>query len=130
MKNILFLFILIISTSSFSQTQSEINEEAYNNYKKADKELNVVYQKILNDYKSDTAFLKNLKAAQKIWINFRDAEMLAKFPDREPGYYGSIQPTCWSNYLQELTEERTKRLKVWLTGIEEGNMCSGSVNIK
>jgi hypothetical protein len=56
--------------------------------------------------------------------------MLAKFPDREPGYYGSIQPTCWSNYLQELTEERTKRLKVWLTGIEEGNMCSGSVNIK
>nr|WP_290834060.1 lysozyme inhibitor LprI family protein [Flavobacterium sp.] len=119
-----------MSTSSFSQTQSEINEEAYKNYKKADKELNVVYQKILKDYKSDTAFLKNLKAAQKIWINFRDAEMLAKFPDREPGYYGSIQPTCWSNYLQELTEERTKRLKVWLTGIEEGNMCSGSVNIK
>ena len=56
--------------------------------------------------------------------------MLAKFPKREPGYYGSIQPTCWSNYLQELTEERTKRLKIWLTGIEEGNMCSGSVNIK
>jgi uncharacterized protein YecT (DUF1311 family) len=129
MKKIAFLFLLFFNLNSFAQTQSEINEEAYNNYKKADKELNAVYQKILIEYKSDIEFIKNLKTAQKIWITFRDAEMLAKFPNREPGY-GSIQPTCWSNYLQELTEERTKRLKIWLTGIEEGSMCSGSVNIK
>jgi uncharacterized protein YecT (DUF1311 family) len=130
MKNIAFLFLLLFNLNCFSQTQSEINLEAYNNYKKADKELNEVYQKILKEYKSDTEFLKNLKVAQKIWITFRDAEMLAKFPKREPGYYGSIQPTCWSNHLQELTEERIKRLKIWLTGIEEGSMCSGSVTIK
>lgn len=126
----MFLLFLLFNLNAFSQTQLEINEEAFNNYKKADKELNAVYQKILKVYKSDAEFLKNLKASQKIWITFRDAEMLAKFPKREPGYYGSIQPTCWSNYLKELTEERTKRLKIWLTGIEEGSMCSGSVNIK
>ncbi len=99
MKKITFLFLLFFNFNSFAQTQSEINEEAYNNYKKADKELNTVYQKILIEYKSDIEFIKNLKTAQKIWITFRDAEMLAKFPKREPGYYGSIQPTCWSNYL-------------------------------
>lgn len=130
MKKITFLFLLFFGLNSFSQTQLETDEEAYNNYYKADRELNIIYQQILKEYKSDAEFIKNLKKAQKIWITFRDAEMLAKFPKREPGYYGSIQPTCWSNYLQELTEERTKRLKIWLTGIEEGSMCSCSVNIK
>lgn len=130
MKKITFLFLLFFGLNSFSQTQLETDEVAYNNYYKADRELNIIYQQILKEYKSDAEFIKNLKKAQKIWITFRDAEMLAKFPKREPGYYGSIQPTCWSNYLQELTEERTKRLKIWLTGIEEGSMCSGSVNIK
>lgn len=127
MKNIIIAFFLIFVSTGFSQTQSEINQEASDNYKKADKELNVTYQKILKKYKSDTAFLKNLKIAQKIWITFRDAEMLTKFPNRDSGYYGSIQPTCWSNYLQELTEERTLKLKIWLAASQEGAVCSGSV---
>ena len=104
MKKITFLFLLFFGLNSFSQTQLETDEVAYNNYYKADRELNIIYQQILKEYKSDAEFIKNLKKAQKIWITFRDAEMLAKFPKREPGYYGSIQPTCWSNYLQELTE--------------------------
>ena len=80
MKNILFLFILIISASSFSQTQSEINEEAYNNYKKADKELNTVYQKILIEYKSDIEFIKNLKTAQKNLDYFQRCRNACKIP--------------------------------------------------
>lgn len=31
--------------------------------------------------------------------------------------------------LKELTEERTEKLKVWLNGIEEGDMCIGSVKL-
>lgn len=34
---------------------------------------------------------------------------------------------CRVSYLLELTEERTKKLKIWLTGIPEGDICSGSV---
>jgi len=35
-----------------------------------------------------------------------------------------------SIYLTELTEERTKKLKMWLTGIDEYDACSGSIKAK
>lgn len=134
MKHIIFTFLTIIgltiSNHTFGQTQLEMNQEENNKYAKADKELNSVYFQILKEYKSDAEFIKNFKNAQRIWIQFRDAEMKSKYPDREEGYYGSIQPTCWSMYLTQLTEERTKKLKVWLTGIAEGDSCPGSVKIK
>jgi hypothetical protein len=53
-----------------------------------------------------------------------------KYPDRAPGYYGSIQPVCFYNYLEELTKKRDQDLRIWLTGIEEGDTCSGSVKMK
>ena len=106
-----------------------MNQKAHKDFQKADKELNTVYQKILQEYKSDTAFIKNFKKAQKIWVQLRDAEMNAKYPTRKEGY-GSVEPMCWSMYLEELTVERTKDLKIWLDGIEEGDVCSGSVKIK
>ena len=123
-------FCVFISLTTFGQTQLQMNQGANSSYLKADKELNVVYGKILNEYKADTAFIKNFKASQRIWIQFRDAEMKAMYPDRESGYYGSIQPTCWSSYLTELTTERTKKITIWLVGIEEGDACSGSVKSK
>ena len=36
---------------------------------------------------------------------------------------------CEASYLDELTKSRIKTLKVWLDGIEEGDVCSGSVKI-
>ena len=134
MKQILFALItflcLTISNQTFGQTQLEMNQEEESNYLKADKELNLVYNQILNEYKSDAVFIKNLKNAQRIWIQFRDAEMKSKYPDREQGYYGSIHPLCWTVYLRDLTEERTNKLRAWLTGIEEGDACLGSVKMK
>jgi len=125
--SIIFCLAIIFS---FAQSQGEMNEEEAKNYQKADKELNTVYQRIIKEYKDDTAFIRNLKNAQRIWVQFRDAEMKAKYPDRKDTYYGSVQPVCWYLYKTDLTEERTKKLKVWLTGIEEGDVCSGSVKPK
>ena len=130
MRNYLILLFLFLSTNfCFAQTQLEMNDQARENYQKIDTELNSVYTKILKEYKSDTTFIKNLKIAQNIWLKFRDAEMKMKYPDREPGYYGSIQPVCWYNYLEKLTKKRTEELKIWLTGIKEGDSCSGSVKM-
>ena len=92
-----------------------MNEAEHKKTIKADQELNQVYHAVLNEYKSDTAFIKSLKASQKVWVQFRDAEMKIMYPDREPGYYGSIHPMCWSMYKTELTKERTKKLRRWLT---------------
>ena len=126
----LLLSFCLLTVLSFGQTQKELNEKADTDYQKTNKELNAVYQKILKEYSEDTVFIKNIKNAQRLWVQFRDAEMLAKYPDRQKGYYGSVQPMCWSMYKTELTLERTKVLKIWLTGIEEGDVCSGSVKIK
>jgi len=90
----------------------------------------MIYKKILFEYKSDTAFIKNLKASQRIWITFRNAELKMKFPDRERGWYGSMHPMCVSGYLENLTRARIKTLTEWLQGSEEGEGCGGSIKGK
>lgn len=126
MKQTFFFLItflcLTISNQTFGPTELE---KAQKKYLKADKELNLVYNDILKEYKADTAFIKSFKNTQRIWIQFRDAEMKSRYPDREKGHYGNIQPICWSMNLTELTEERAKKLKIRLTGIEEGDICAG-----
>ena len=124
------LVLFFLCFAGFSQTQAELNMMQYESYKKADKKLNEVYQAILKEYKSDTEFIKNLRASQRIWITFRDAEVKVKFPDREDGYYGSIHPLCISAYLEELTLDRISILTRWINGAEEGDGCSGSIDVK
>jgi uncharacterized protein YecT (DUF1311 family) len=126
----IFIFCFAISNLLFGQTQLEMNREEQDKDLKANEELNLVYKQILKAYKTDAVFIKNLKTAQRIWVQFRDAELMARFPDREPGYYGSIHPMCKSMYLKELTEERTAKLRTWLKGEDEGMGCTSSVQIK
>ena len=130
MQKLLIVIALISSLTSLGQTQTELNEAEHGKYLYVDKELNSIYQRIIQEYKGDPVFIKNLKTSQKIWIKFRNAEMKMKYPDRKPGYYGSVQPMCWSVYLTELTQERIKVLKLWWEGIGEGDVCAGSVKTK
>ena len=129
MKFILAILICFSCSIGFAQTQLEMNQQANDSYKKVNKELNEIYKQILTEYKTDTVFIKNLKSSQRIWITFRDAELKVKYPERETEYYGSIHPVCVANYLEKLTRERINTLKVWITGIEEGDCCSGSVKM-
>ena len=129
-QRILFLLLLVISLPAIAQNQQELNTEAYNSYKKADKELNRVYQHVLTEYGSlDSVFVKNLKISQRIWITFRDAELKMKYPETDPNAYGSSHSMCLSIYMEKLTKERIKTLKVWLEGIKEGDACAGSVKV-
>jgi uncharacterized protein YecT (DUF1311 family) len=131
MKTILLLLVgSFLSFNSFGQSQAQMNQEADAAYQKADQELNRTYQQILKEYRAETAFLQSLKAAQKLWIQFRDAEMKARYPAANSLVeYGSFFPVCYSNGLEELTKARTKQLRLWLTGIPEGDMCNGSVKV-
>ena len=125
----IFLTLFIALTAN-CQTQAEMNKEAAEEYDKADAELNKVYQQIMKEYAEDPTFLHALRTSQRNWITFRDSELKMKYPDREPGWYGSVQPMCVSYYLSELTNERTAKLKTWLTGTEEGDVCAGTVRPK
>jgi len=127
----LLLILLCFPMIGFGQTNIKIEENANQSYKNSDAELNEVYREILNEYSNDTIFIKALRISQRNWIKFRDSELKMKYPDRgSAGWYGSIHTLCVSNYLAELTQIRTERLKIWLTGIEEGDVCSGTVKIR
>ena len=107
-----------------------MNKIAAEDYKKADSELNRVYQQIIKEYAEDPTFLEALRTSQRNWITFRDSELKMKYPDREPAWYGSIHPMCVSIYMAELTNERTNKLMTWVKGIEEGDACAGTIQTK
>ena len=122
MKKLLSIIFITSLNTEFAQHDG-------NQYAKAEKEINAVYQQILQQYSTDKEFVTNLKAAQRLWIQFRDAEIKARYPNQTPGYYGSVYLTCVSDLKTQLTNERIKTLKLWLTGIQEGDVCSGSIRI-
>lgn len=109
-------------------TQLESNACADKQYQVADAELNRVYKAVLAKYEKDPLFIEKLRAAQRAWLAFRDAEIAAKYPHAAEGnYYGSIFPMCDALYRERLTRERTEKLREWLDGGEEGDACGGSV---
>ena len=131
MKYILCFLTFAFFQITFGQSQSEMNQEAFAHYKEKDAELNLVYSKILKEYGNEKDFIIHLKKAQNIWIQFRDAEMAMRFPKEDKGlHYGSVYPMCRSYILAEMTEQRTNKLKVWLEGIEEGEVCLGTIKMK
>ena len=124
MNRILILLFITTNISSFSQTQLEMNDDAYNDYSIADKELNNTYQKVIEKFSLDTIFIEKLRISQRIWIQFRDAELDLKYPEREPGYYGSVLPMCIGYYLAYLTKTRTESLKEFLKPYVDGDVCN------
>ena len=130
MKKIILLSVFsVLFVSLFGQNQAEMNAKAKAEYEKVDKELNQVYEKLVQDYKSDTVFIKSTKEAQRQWVKFRDAQVKMKYPAyKDAGE--SVLPMCRNYYLKELTANRIKELKQWIDGVEEGDVCSGSIKIK
>ena len=111
----ILLVIIFTTTSLFAQTQSEMNIEASNSYKKVDNELGVVYQQILKKYSKNTKFINSLRISERLWIQFRDAEVKMMYPaDDARMAYGSMYPLLYFSLLEELTKTRLKELKVWV----------------
>jgi uncharacterized protein YecT (DUF1311 family) len=126
MKNIVLLILFsFIGFSAIAQSQSQLNLDADAAYKTADIELNNVYRQILEKYRNDAKFIDKLKNAQRIWISYRDAEVDLRYPPHQD--FGSVYPMCVSMFLKEITEDRVGSLKLWLNGLEEGEVCQGSI---
>ncbi len=129
---LLFLFPVMdlpSSTSAGAQTQMQLNREACDEFKKADAEMNAVYRRITRDYRQNAGFIAALKKAQLAWIRYRDAHLESVFPGAA-GQYGSVNPMCRCQNLAEVTKERTQVLNRWVEGIEEGDVCAGSIKTK
>ena len=73
--------------------------------KKADAELNRVYQAALKKHRPEN--VEKLRKAQRAWIVFRDAQCAAEGSIYEGG---TIQPIVEAHCRLKLTQERTKYL--------------------
>ena len=125
MKKTLLILVLLFSTNLYSQdiqckedgNQMEMNRCAYEDFEKADNELNKVYGKLRTKKKGNKLYLKNLKASQNLWIKFRDAELEMLFSCKDENIrmcFGSMYPLLFNGEKARITEERTVSLKNYL----------------
>ncbi len=107
-------------------TQYDMNVESCSSYRAADEQMNATYKEILKKYNDEPIFLETLKKAQRAWLAFRDAEMVARYPEEDKQYhYGSVYPMCRCAEIAYLTQQRIDMLREWVTA-EEGDVCTGS----
>lgn len=98
-----------------------MNECAAEAYKRADAELNALYDQIVNRLKGENDLAKTrgaLVSAQRAWIAYRDAQC-AFVGSAVAG--GSIQPTIVASCLAELTSKRIADFKTYLN-CKEGDL--------
>ncbi len=126
----LFISVPLVAQKAYDAQQKDplVSEKVQQDisYKEADKELNKVYRQILKKYEKAPAFLKKLKVAQRLWIQFRDAELEMRFPlENKRLNYGTVYFGCKEQFLIDMTIARTKTLKGWLD-VDEYDGCNGS----
>jgi uncharacterized protein YecT (DUF1311 family) len=131
MMKVFRLCILTVALSClgvFSQPQRASAQDACAGFKQADALLNKTYNQVLTEYSKNAVFIRKLKMAQRAWIAYRDAQLEAQYPEPDKrGAYGSSYPNCRCIALAQLTTQRAAELKKWIDGIEEGDVCSGSI---
>lgn len=102
------LFLLSIKFC-FSQTQMELNQQTYKEYQSADAEMTKTYKLILS--KMTIAKQKQeLIETQRAWIKYKESHCKAISNLYEGG---SMQPMVQSQCLTEITEQRTKLIKLY-----------------
>ncbi|MFZ1344417.1 lysozyme inhibitor LprI family protein [Thiothrix eikelboomii] len=123
---IVIIFLLCVCTATYADAsafkcnpagnQAELNQCALDEYQAADRKLNDTWKKLMAKFKNDKTATAKLKAAQKAWLAFRDAEIEATFAcdtgDRR--CWGSMEPMLRYGELTSLTQARTARLQKYL----------------
>ncbi|MEZ5450520.1 MAG: lysozyme inhibitor LprI family protein [Thiolinea sp.] len=97
--------------------QMEMNQCALDDFTAADQQLNATWKVLLTKYREDRAFLDKIKAAQRAWISFRDAEVAAQFACEDADVrlcWGSMYPMLYHGEMTRLTRERTQRLQEYI----------------
>ncbi len=129
MKKLLTILLLGLSTSfTYAQSQREMTQESDKSYKKADKELTLVFNKIAAKYAKNTVFIKAMRESQSLWIKFRSAEINMMFPGANgPKFYGSAYPMCANLVAEGITKKRIAQLNKWLKPASDEDICIGSI---
>lgn len=125
------LLLPVSSAVALAQTQAEMNKKTCDAYAQTDAELNTVYQQVLRDYQADARFVEKMRAAQRAWITYRDAQLAALYPAADPQReYGSAYAGCRCTTLAVATRKRIGELRQWTAGAAEGDACAGSIRAR
>jgi uncharacterized protein YecT (DUF1311 family) len=85
----------------------------------------------LTEKAADADFVKAFREAQTAWISFRDAHVRSIYPDPDRRAYGSVYLMCRCGILEQMTTQRAEELRrLWVDGLDEGDVCTGSCAIK
>jgi len=107
MNRRLFILSLVLS---FALSLLSAQNDGRTLYAKSDSKLNDVYGKLLRANKSHATFLKNLRNAQRKWIQFRNAQFALEYPQHVSFERAGPIPMDQAMCLVRLTDERTKTL--------------------
>jgi len=90
--------------------QPEMNACAEDAYQKADATLNKLYAGIIKGL--DAGDAGRLRAAERAWVEFRDAECLYRVGGEDAmGIGASMGPMIYAKCQEEFTKERIDQLK-------------------
>jgi len=110
------LYLLLLILPVLGQDQQTLNQQAAARYAEADARLNRVYKKLMAQLTPSEQ--DKLAAAQRLWIQYRDAHAKAR-ADSNTG--GSIYPMIYAGAQRRLTESRTRELQEWLDEYAPGS---------
>ena len=107
MKTIpVLLFLTAGSLTAFSQTTGQMKADASRAYDVSDQAMNEAYKQLMAVLNEEGK--TRLKAAQRAWIAYRDAQ--ASFDSHQLAG-GTMEGLEYIGSLDLLTQERTKRLR-------------------
>ena len=116
---ILTLFICSIlnaggSTHKKYDTPAQVDQSAYEDFKKAEKKLNIAYNALRKKSRTDQIYFKNLKISQEFWVKFRDAQLNMLFScthEDKHLCFGNLYEILYYETKAELTIKRAKNLE-------------------
>lgn len=103
-------------------TQLELDRCAADEFRQADDELNRTYAQAIASLAEQPFALAKLRAAQRLWITSRDADLEAQFP-LQPGRsafesMGSMYPMLYDFAKARLTRSRTEWLRTQILELD------------
>lgn len=103
MRRILVVLSLIVPIAlSFAQTKDE--SRVY--FENSDRQLNDIYQRLVDAKKEDKLYIENLKISQQAWLKLRDAQLTLMYPDHSSIEKPDLLSSSELKYLAYLTDER------------------------
>jgi hypothetical protein len=122
---------ILTAVTLFSQTQIEMNQSSYTEFKKTETSREKTISKIKTLYSDNAKFLIAFSEAENRWEKYRDAYLEMMFPgENKRELYGSVYPMVYSLQKTRVTQQHIEALQIWLIGIEEGDSGRGSVMLE